>query len=69
MSPNIYHQALVQRAFVKQSDGNWHGPWGIVIPRTWNDITDTSLADLARDEVIKQIDQSIAVKRRDANAK
>ena len=69
MSPNIYQQALVQRGFVKQSDGTWTGPWGIVIPSTWNDISTTSLADGARTEVIKQVDQTIAVKRRDFNAK
>ncbi|MGD9726566.1 MAG: hypothetical protein AB7L09_01235 [Nitrospira sp.] len=69
MSPNIYHHSLKQRGFVRQSDGSWTGPWGIVIPGTWNDITTTSLADRARDEVIKQVDQTIAVKRRDYNAK
>lgn len=69
MSPNLYQQALVQRGFVKQSNGTWTGPFGIVIPGTWNDITTTSLADGARDEVIKQVDQTIAVKRRNYNAK
>ena len=69
MSPNVYQQALRQRGFTMQSNGNWHGPFGITIPGTWNDISTTSLADGARTEVVKQVDQSIAVKRRDYNAR
>jgi len=69
MAPNQYQQALRSRGFTKRSDGSWHGPWGLFVPGTWNDITTTSLADAARGEVISQVDQSIAVKRRDYNAK
>lgn len=69
MSPNLYQQALRQRGFVNRGDGTWHGPFGIVVPGTWNDISTTSLADGARQEVINQIDRTIEVKRRDYNAK
>lgn len=59
----------MQRGFVKQADGTWCGPFGIVVPGTWNDITTTSLADGARTEVITQIDRLIAVKRQNYNSK
>lgn len=69
MAPNQYQQALRSRGFTMRPDGSWHGPWSLTVPGTWNDITTTSLADTARGEVINQLDRSIAVKRRDYNAK
>jgi len=69
MSPFRYQEALTSRGFTKGCDGNWHGPWGLTVPGTWNDITTTSLADSARSEIITQIERSIEVKRRDHNAK
>ena len=69
MAPNQYQQSLRDRGFVMGSNGSWHGPFGITIPNTWNDITTTSLADSARSEIIKQVDDSIRVKRINYNAK
>jgi len=69
MAPNIYQQSLKARGFTLTGNGGWHGPWGLTIPGTWNDITTTSLADSARSEIIAQIDRAIEVKRRDYNAK
>jgi hypothetical protein len=69
MSPLNYQQALRARGFVIGRGGSWHGVFGIIIPGTWNDINDTSLADMARNEVIKQLDAQIANKRQNYNAK
>jgi hypothetical protein len=69
MSPLQYQQALRARGFFEESGGRWHGVFGITIPNTWNSINDTSLADRARDEIIKQLDAEIANKRRNYNAK
>ena len=52
-----------------ESSGCWHGPYGLTVPSTWNTITTTSLADSARGEVIRSLEESIQVKRRDFNAK
>ena len=68
MAPNQYQQALRARGFTEESSGRWHGPFGLTVPNTWNTITTTSLADSARGEVIRQLDDSIRVKRRDLNA-
>jgi hypothetical protein len=69
MGPTQYQQALTSRGFTLESSGRWHGPFGLTIPGTWNTITTTSLADRAREEVIRQIDATIEVKRRNFNAK
>ena len=69
MAPNQYQQALKTRGFTKRPDGSWHGPWGLVLPGTWNDITTTSLAEAARGEIIRQVDDTIKVRRQNFNAK
>ena len=69
MAPNVYQKSLTDRGFTRKSDGSWHGPFGIVVPKTWNDITTTSLADSARQEVIRLVDQQLQVKRTNYNAK
>jgi len=69
MSPLNYQQALAARGFTMESTGRWHGVFGITIPNTWNTINDTSLADRARDEIIKQVDAEIANKRQNYNAR
>lgn len=52
-----------------ESSGSWHGPFGITIPNTWNTITTTSLADSAREEIIRGVDNTIQVKRNNLNSK
>jgi len=69
MAPIQYQQALRARGFVMEGSGRWHGPFGLTVPNTWNTITTTSLADSAREEVIRSIDAQIAVERNNANAK
>lgn len=69
MAPNQYQHALRQRGFVMEASGQWHGPFGLTVPGTWNTITTTSLADRAREEVVRQLDATIEVKRRNFNAK
>ena len=69
MSPLNYQQALTARGFTMESTGRWHGVFGITVPSTWNTVNDTSLADGARNEVIKQLDAEIAIKRRNYNAR
>jgi hypothetical protein len=67
MSPYIFQKALKDRGFTMESSGNWHGPFGISIPNTWNTITTTSLADSAREEIIRGLDTTIKVKRDNFN--
>lgn len=69
MSPFRYQEALRARGFTQGGNGGWHGPFGISVPNTWDTITTTALADLARAEVIKNLDAEIEVKRRNFNAK
>jgi len=68
MSPFRYQEALQQRGFTMESSGRWHGPFGLTVPGTWNTITTTSLADSARSDTIRQLDDTIRVKRIDLNA-
>lgn len=69
MGPTQFHQAMRARGFTLESSGYWHGPFGIIVPGTYNDITTTSVADRAREETIRSIDATIAAKRGSYNAK
>ena len=69
MGPNQFQQAMKARGFVMEANGRWHGPFGLVSPGTYNTIDTTSVADRARDEQIRFVDQMIEVKRRNFNAK
>jgi hypothetical protein len=69
MGPLQFQQAMRARGFTLEPSGRWHGPFGITIPGTYNTIDTTSLADRARDETIKYVDQTIAVKRQFYDAK
>lgn len=69
MGPMQFQQAMRARGFVLEASGRWHGPFGLVVPGTYNDINTTSLADRARDEQIRQVDEMLSARRRDYNAK
>lgn len=69
MGPLQFQQAMRARGFTLEPTGRWHGPFGIIIPGTYNEMTDTSLADRARDETIKQVDAALMAKRQTYNAK
>jgi hypothetical protein len=57
------------RGFTLESSGRWHGPFGIIVPGTYNTINTTSLADRARDETISQLDAILTTKRKFYDAK
>lgn len=69
MGPMQFQQAMRSRGFVQESSGRWHGPFGLVVQGTYNDVTTTSLADRIRDEQIRQVDEMVAAKRRYYDAK
>jgi len=69
MGPLQFQQAMRARGFILESSGTWHGPFGIIIPGTYNEINTTSLADRARDDTIRHLDATIDIKRRNYNAK
>ena len=69
MGPLQFQQAMRARGFTLESSGSWHGPFGIIVAGTYNTIDDTSLADNARNETIRSLDATIAVRRKNYNAK
>ena len=69
MGPLQFQQAMRARGFTLESSGRWHGPFGIIIPGTYNTIDTTSLADRARDDTISYVDQILATKRKFYDAK
>jgi len=63
MTPIEFRQAMAARGFVLESSGCWHGPFGITVPGTFNDLNTTSIADRGRDETIREVDLRLAAAR------
>jgi hypothetical protein len=69
MSPLEFQHAMKARGFTLGPSGYWHGPFGIIVAGTYNTINTTSLADRARWDSIRQLDATLASKRKFYDAK
>jgi len=63
MGPSQFQQAMRARGFTLEPDGQWHGPFGIIIAGTYNDNDTQGWIDLARNDIIQRVDQLLRSKR------